>query len=892
MNYLTIGILAHVDAGKTTLSEAMLYLNGAIKKIGRVDNKDAFLDTFELEKERGITIFSKQAIMDIRNVRVTLLDTPGHVDFSAEMERTLQVLDYAILVISGADGVQGHTMTLWKLLDRYNIPTFIFVNKMDQEGIDKERLLDNLRSKLSPNIIDFSNISALDNDEELIEALASCDEELMEQYFETMTVSENDIKKLIATRKAIPCFWGSALKVEGVEEFMKAIGQFALTKRYSDDFGAKVFKITRDDKNNRLTHVKITGGVLKVKDVVGDEKVNQIRVYSGSNYETVQEAYPGMICALTGLNETKSGAGLGSEVQSEGPVLEAVLNYQIILPENCNVNEMLIKLKQLEEEEPELRIVWNEELKEIHAMLMGEIQIEILKSLIKERYDVDVTFGAGNIVYKETIAEVVEGVGHYEPLKHYAEVHLLMEPLPIGSGMEFETDCSEDRLDRNWQRLIMTHLLEREHRGVLTGSVITDMRITLMAGKAHQKHTEGGDFRQATYRAVRQGLMEATSVLLEPYYEFRLEIPSDMVGRAIADIDRMKGTFAPPEVQEGEAFIVGKCPVSTMRDYHMEVISYTRGMGHLTCTPCGYDVCHNAEEVIEAIGYDPQSDLENPTGSVFCAHGAGFVVNWDEVKDYMHLESVLVDEEEEITEAELVAQAARRFEAAAITERELEEIFARTYGGLSDSRNIFHTNVSNMNLRKKKPATKRTVTAKPKPYVYKPKKKQEEYVLVDGYNIIFAWSDLKSLAARNIDSARDKLLDYMSNYQGTKNVHVIVVFDAYKVKGRKSAENKYNNISVVYTAEEQTADAYIEALAHKMGRKYEVTVATSDALEQVTVLSQGCRIMSATELKADIDYYNNQIADKMTEETTKKTYLLDNVNEEVARFIEDLRTLE
>ncbi|MBR3645311.1 MAG: TetM/TetW/TetO/TetS family tetracycline resistance ribosomal protection protein, partial [Lachnospiraceae bacterium] len=796
----------------------------------------------------------------------------------------------AILVISGADGVQGHTITLWRLLERYNIPTFIFVNKMDQNGVDKERVYNNLKSKLNPNIVDFDNIVNLTSDEELQETLAACDEELMEQYFDTMEISTNDIKRLIAMRKAIPCFWGSALKNDGVQEFMNGISTFSLKKSYPDEFGAKVFKITRDEKNNRLTHVKITGGVLKVKDLIGDEKVNQIRVYSGSGFDTVNEAYPGMICALAGPVKTKSGDGIGNEAGSEAPMIEAVLNYQIILPEGCNVNDMLIKLKQLEEEEPELRIVWNEELKEIHAMLMGEIQIDILKSLIKERYDIDVSFGQGNIVYKETIDDIVEGVGHYEPLKHYAEVHLLMEPLPVGSGMEFATDCSEDKLDRNWQRLIMTHLLEKTHRGVLTGSEITDMRITLMAGKAHQKHTEGGDFRQATYRAVRQGLMEATSILLEPYYEFRLEIPREMVGRALSDIEKMYGVFEAPDIQEEEAVILGKCPVSTMRDYHMEVISYTRGTGHLTCTPCGYDICHNEEEIVEAVAYNPEADSDNPTGSVFCAHGAGFVVNWDKVKDYMHLESVLSDNtNESLSEADMVAQAAKRFKAEAVTEKELEEIFARTYGGLTDSKNIFHTNVSNMNLRKKKPGTKRKVEAKSKPYVYKPKKKLQEYVIVDGYNIIFAWSDLKSLAAKNIDSARDKLIDYMSNYQAIKNVNVIIVFDAYKVKGRKSDENKYKNLSVVYTGEEQTADAYIEALAHKMGRKYDVTVATSDGLEQVTVLSQGCRTISATELKADMEYHRKQISEKALDQTSQKNYLLDNISDEVAQFLESLK---
>lgn len=889
MKNLTVGILAHVDAGKTTLSEAILYTSGNIRNFGRVDNKDAFLDTYNLERERGITIFSKQAVLNLKDTRITLLDTPGHADFSAEMERTLQVLDYAILVISAADGVQGHTKTLWKLLNQYEIPTFIFVNKMDQLGVEKKKVIEQLQAKLSESIVDFT-----DNEDVRNENIASCDEELMESYFEEGKVFDSDIVSLTATRKIYPCFFGSALKLVGVERFLEALCKYTLDKKYPEEFGAKVYKITRDEQNNRLTHMKITGGKIRVKDLVGGEKVNQIRIYSGAKYETVSEVVAGNICAVTGFNETKSGMGLGIEKKSERPLLEPVLNYQIILPDNCNINEMLIKLKQLEEEEPELQIVWNEELKEIHAKLMGEIQIEILKSLIKERFGIDVDFGVGNIVYKETIQNIVEGVGHFEPLRHYAEVHLLLEPLPRGSGMVFETDCSEDKLDKNWQRLILTHLYEKEHRGVLMGAGITDIQITLVAGKAHMKHTEGGDFRQATYRAVRQGLKEAESILLEPYYDFVLEIPADMVGRAIADIDRMKGNFSPPEIDGETATITGTCPVATMGDYHMEMISYTKGLGKLNCIFKGYDVCHNQEAIVEASGYDSEADLDNPTGSVFCAHGSGFNVKWDEVKDYMHVDSGVFNESSlQISEGEFEAysleQAAKRYAGSAKEERELEEIFVKTYGGIKDSHNLFHTNVSNEKLREKKSGSKRTVTAKStKTYVYRPKKPVDQYLIVDGYNIIFAWKDLKELAEKNIDSARDRLLDILSNYQGSKNCHLIAVFDAYKVKGHLGEETDYNNIRVVYTKEDQTADAYIEQLAHKMGRKYDVTVATSDGMEQITVLSQGCKLMSASELKTDIEHFNNQVRKKLENNIPGKIRLLDDISPEIKQYLDSL----
>ena len=660
--HICLGILAHVDAGKTTLSEGLLYLSGKIRKLGRVDHKDAYLDTFDLERERGITIFSKQAVLDMGELEVTLLDTPGHVDFSAEMERTLQVLDYAILVINGADGVQGHTMTLWRLLARYQIPTFLFVNKMDQEGTDREALLSELKKRLDENCLDFEENQDQD---QFLENLSMCDEALLEKYLEEDEVDLDDIRELITERKVFPCYFGSALKLQGVEELIQGVEKYTASPAYNVDFGAKVYKIARDEQGNRLTYMKITGGSLKVKSLLSnqgvshggeeiwEEKVDQIRIYSGAKFEMVKEAEAGTVCAVTGLTRTYPGQGLGCEEESELPVLEPVLNYQIQLPSDCDVHQMLKKLKELEEEEPQLHIVWDEQLQEIHAMLMGEVQIDILRHLIWERFHVAVEFGSGNIVYKETIAAPVEGVGHFEPLRHYAEVHLLLEPGEPGSGMQFFTACSEDVLDKNWQRLILTHLEEKEHRGVLTGSPITDMQITLLTGRAHLKHTEGGDFRQATYRAIRQGLKKAKSVLLEPYYEFRLEVPAEIIGRAMADIQKMQGSFLPPETEEEMTILRGTAPVSKMRDYQKEVVSYSKGRGRLFCSLKGYAPCQEQEEVVEAIGYDSERDLENPTGSVFCSHGAGFVVPWNEVEDYMHLESsALLQEKPEETDKE------------------------------------------------------------------------------------------------------------------------------------------------------------------------------------------------------------------------------------------------
>ena len=897
--HLTVGLLAHVDAGKTTLSESILYTCGAIRKMGRVDHGDAFLDTFELERSRGITIFSKQAVCTLDDIQITLLDTPGHVDFSAEMERTLQVLDYAILVISGADGVQGHTRTLWKLLERYHIPTFLFINKMDQPGTDKQLLMTELKNRLDGNCLDFS----CDRDiEEWQEQLAMCDERLLETYLEEGSVMEEEIPVLIRERKVFPCFFGSALKMTGVEAFLLGIRKYIHMSKYPAEFGAKVFKIARDPQGNRLTYMKITGGNLKVKTVFHgqkageelDEKVDQIRIYSGEKYETVNEVKAGTVCAVTGLTFTYPGQGLGIESASDMPVLEPVLTYRIQLPPECDVHKMLLNLRQMEEEEPLLHIVWNEELGEIHAQVMGEVQIEILKSLIKERFGFGVEFGSGNIVYKETIKTPVEGVGHFEPLRHYAEVHLLMEPGEQGSGMQFYTDCSEDTLDKNWQRLVLTHLEEKEHRGVLTGSPITDMRITLVAGRAHLKHTEGGDFRQATYRAVRQGLKKAESVLLEPYYEFRLEVPADMVGRGMADIQRMCGEFQPPQIEGETAVLIGSAPVITMRDYQNEVISYTRGMGRLFCTMKGYFPCHNPEEVIQAAGYDPEADLENPTGSVFCAHGAGFVVNWDQVEEYMHVDSGLeLEPVEKQPEPEHNAGRQKSWkeerDAYQATEKELEEIFTRTYGPIKPR--VGEQEFPRQSVKRWKKSNSEVFSSgSASRQKNKSNAPEKQYLLVDGYNIIFAWEDLKELADANIDAARDKLMDLLCNYQGYKKCTLILVFDAYKVQGNPGSVQKYHNIHVVYTKEAETADQYIEKAVHEIGRKYQVTVATSDRLEQVIILGQGGTRMSARELREDMELVAGQIREETEKKQMRdKNYLFDGLDREAAEYIESVR---
>ena len=850
MGKIVVGILAHVDAGKTTLSEGMLYTSGAIRTMGRVDNRDAFLDTYALERERGITIFSKQAVFPLGTTQVTLLDTPGHVDFSPEMERTLQVLDYAILVISGADGVQGHTRTLWNLLRRYEIPTFVFVNKMDQKGTDAEVLLQELKNVLEEGCVDFS----AKRDVHFYEEAAVCSEDALEEFLEIGRLKKETLQELFLDRQLFPCFFGSALRLEGVKEFVEQMQELIKDPAYPETFGAKVFKIARDEAGNRLTYLKITGGSLKVKAVIEGQKVNQIRIYSGEKYEAVNEVEAGSICAVTGLSDTYPGEGLGAEQGTYLPVLEPVLNYQVIPTEGDDPILLLPKLRELEEEEPQLHIVWEEALQEIHVQLMGEVQLEVLKTLIYERFGAEVEFGQGNILYKETIQNTVEGVGHFEPLRHYAEVHLLLEPGEPGSGVQCMSVCSEDLLDRNWQRLILTHLMETEHRGVLTGAPITDIRITLVSGKAHLKHTEGGDFRQAVYRAVRQGLKQADSVLLEPYYEYRLELPSENVGRAMTDIERMHGTFGLPQTEADRTILTGMAPVSTMRDYQKEVHAYTRGNGTLQCTLKGYAPCHNTEEVLAATGYDSERDTLHPTGSVFCAHGAGFLVPWYEVKEYMHLPSIMQEKPSDSSEEKQTAYRVSKETDAWIDTEEVDRIIAQSVGA----------NKKQKTLPKKKVPEYYKSTSKPKK-----QEVREEYLLVDGYNVIFAWEDLKDLAQVSIDGARGKLLDVLCDYQGMKKCNLIVVFDAYRVQGHKTEISTYHNIHVVFTKEAETADQYIEKFAHENGKKYNVTVATSDGLEQIIIRGQGCRLLSARELKDEIERTKKTLFEEHPQESKK-----------------------
>ncbi len=848
MKKTVIGIVAHVDSGKTTLSEGMLYVSGSIRKQGRVDHGDAFLDTYVLERTRGITIFSKQAQLKMNDTEITLLDTPGHVDFSAEMERTLQVLDYAILVISGADGVQSHTQTLWQLLTRYQIPTFLFINKMDQPGTNREALLTELRNRLEESCIDFEK----EGTEEFYEAAATCDEAALEQYLENGLVSDTEVKRLILQRKLFPCYFGSALLLDGVEDFLKVLCKYTEEKHYPKEFGAKVFKIVRDEQGNRLTYMRITGGILPVKTLIQGEKVNQIRIYSGAKYEVMTEVSAGTVCAVTGLTKTLAGEGLGIEAASEHPVLEPVLTYQVQLPQDCDTSVMLPKLRELEEEIPELHVVWNDVLKEIQVQMMGDIQTEILKSMIAQRFQTQVEFGAGRIIYKETIADTVEGVGHFEPLKHYAEVHLIMEPAKRGSGLQFGVCCSEDDLDKNWQRLVLTHLEEKVHLGVLTGSAITDMKITVVAGRAHVKHTEGGDFRQATYRAVRHGLFQAESVLLEPFYEFRLELPDAMIGRAMTDIEMMSGRFETPLIENGIAILTGFAPVATFRDYQKDVIAYTKGEGRVFCTLSGYELCHNADEVIAAIHYDAEGDLDNPASSVFCSHGAGLLVPWQQVKEHMHVESVLTtvneSDDEVNTRQQTQASIARNLH---ISTEEVDAILTRATNANKRSESSEQRRI---------PEKKTTYIAPsgPTKSVKVQKKIGEDYLLVDGYNVIYAWEDLKALAADNLDGARGSLMDILCNYQAIRKCNLILVFDAYRVKGHDTEVMDYHNIHVVYTKEAETADRYIEKFAHDNTGKHRITVATSDGVEQVIIRGQGCQLMSARELKEEVERINRE----------------------------------
>lgn len=885
MENIVMGILAHVDAGKTTLSEGMLYLSGTVRKLGRVDHKDAFLDTYSLERDRGITIFSKQAVFSLGNRRINLLDTPGHVDFSAEMERTLQVLDYAVLVISGADGVQGHTETLWKLLKLYEIPTFIFINKMDQPGTDRESLLTELKERLDEGCIVFGKGKNVES----LEEIAMTDEAVLDYFMEHETVRNEDICRLIRERKIFPCYFGSALKLDGVQELLAGFEEYMKPFDGKKEFGARVFKISRDDKGERLTFLKVTGGKLVVKMPINkEEKINQIRIYSGAKYEAVNEVEAGGVCAVTGLSSSYIGQGLGVEKGTAAPFLEPVLTYQMILPEGADTTKVLRELKQLEEEEPLLNIVWNPALEEIHVQLMGEVQTEILKTMIAERFHLDVEFGTGKIVYKETIKSPVVGVGHYEPLRHYAEVHLKMEPLEAGSGLVFDTDCSEDVLDRNWQRLILTHLQEREHPGVLTGAPITDMKITIVAGRAHLKHTEGGDFRQATYRAVRQGLKSAESVLLEPWYSFVLEVPSEQVGRAMSDIGQMNGSFEGPEAEnkQGMVRLTGTAPASEMRDYQREVWAYTKGRGRITLTLKGYEPCHNAEEVIEEIGYDSERDVDNPTGSVFCAHGAGFLVKWDEVPEYMHIKEDFLAEKPGIEQDEMMAvqmgnhcNYSGGYSSSYDDDPELLTIIEREFGSKQEERDRYSS------YRKQTVSTPVRHTT-----VIKENEPKKEYLLVDGYNIIFAWEELNELAKASIDAARNKLMDILSNYQGFSGCTLILVFDAYKVKGNQGEVQKYHNIYVVYTKEAETADQYIEKTTHEIGRKYKVTVATSDALEQVIVMGQGAYRISARDFYEEVERTEKQIREiNERERGEKRNYLLDYAREEDAREMEKVR---
>lgn len=936
-----MGILAHVDAGKTTLSEGILYLTGGLRKLGRVDHGDAFLDNFALERSRGITIFSKQAVFPLGETEVTLIDTPGHVDFSAEMERALWVMDYAVLVVSGADGIQGHTETLWRLLKAYRIPAFIFVNKMDQDGTDREALLQELKKNLDDGCIAFDslrlpqetgtkgsaaggkkNAARVENardealisvgSEDILEEIAMCDEDVLEAYMETGDIRKSDVIRLIGERKIFPCYFGSALKLSGVETLLAGLEQFTRMPEYPDEFAAKVFKISRDEQGSRLTHIKITGGSLKVKTSFGEkEKVDQIRVYSGAKYGMQDVAEAGTVCALTGLSETAAGQGLGEEKDLEAPLLEPVLSRSVILPEGTDVPKALRQLKQLEEEDPLLHIVWNSRLEEIQMQLMGEVQTEVLKSMIAERYQMDVEFGADRIMYKETIADTVTGVGHYEPLRHYAEVHLRMEPGERGSGLVFGTDCSEDNLDGNWQRLILTHLMEKEHPGVLAGMPITDMKITLTAGKAHLKHTEGGDFRQATYRAVRQGLMQAESVLLEPWYVFRLELPAEQVGRAMADVQKRYGTFEAPLMEGERAVLSGRAPVSEMLDYPAEVQSYTGGRGRLALRLEGYYPCHNQEEVLADIGYDSEGDVDNPSGSIFCSHGAGFFVPWDQVPDYMHIKEKIPDitdwadggeanafvrgKNEIMEEKKDARDSGVTYASSYIEDKELEAIFLREFGSKKQQEDRYRGYRKTSGRAAGTSGSRSSSGSGTSKYsgaagTLSGRNEEKQYLLVDGYNIIFAWDFLKELAEVNLEAARGKLMDILCNYQGFSGVTLIVVFDAYKVKGNPGEIFKYHNIHVVYTKEAETADQYIEKTTHELGHKHQVTVATSDSLEQVIVMGQGARRLSASDFREEVEQAEQEIRRINRERRQNgKNYLLENADDETAELLENVR---
>ena len=855
MDKLVVGILAHVDAGKTTLSEALLYRSGVLRRLGRVDHGDAFLDTDAMERERGITIFAKQAVLPVGERELTLLDTPGHVDFSAEAERTLRVLDCAVLVISGTDGIQGHTRTLWQLLERYGVPVFLFVNKMDLPGADREEVLSQLRRRLSPGCVDFGS-AALEED------AAVCDEGVLERYLETGRLERNDLVEMIRRRQVFPCFFGSALKLEGVDALLEGLAEYGPVPTYPAEFGARVFKVSRDGQGTRLTHLKVTGGTLHVKDLISsrredlpeaqvwEEKADQLRIYSGAKFRPVEEAPAGTVCAVTGLSHTVPGMGLGWEQDWTSPVLEPVLACRLELTDGTDPHTAMKYLRELEEEDPQLRVSWNEAAREIRVQLMGEVQLEVLRRVLQDRFGLEAAFGEGSIVYRETIAAPVEGIGHFEPLRHYAEVHLLMEPGERGSGLVFATACPEDQLEGNWQRLVLTHLAERAHPGVLTGSPITDMKITLVAGRAHVKHTEGGDFRQATYRAVRQGLMQAESVLLEPWYDFRLEVPADQVGRAMSDLQRMGGETQLPLTEGEETVLTGSVPVAAFRGYAREVAAYTRGRGHLSCVPGGYRPCADAEAVITASGYDPERDVDNPPDSVFCAHGGGYTVKWDQVPAMAHVDSGLRLGAAQEPETQPGPAVRRPVSGGVEQDEELRAIFERTYGPI-------RRQVPQPMRPPRRPAAQESEAEK---RAIRERFRGEEYLLVDGYNIIFAWDELKAIARDSLDAARKSLCDLLCNYQGYRKCHVILVFDAYKVKGGQGSVEKYHNIHVVYTREAETADAYIERATYEIGREHRVKVATSDGPEQLIILGHGALRLSATAFRQEVEQVQGEIA--------------------------------
>lgn len=850
--HICAALLAHVDAGKTTLSEALLYESGVIRTRGRVDHKDAFLDTSPLERERGITIFSKQACFSYGNMDVTMLDTPGHVDFSSEMERTLQVIDYAVLIISGTDGVQGHTETVWKLLQKYRIPTFFFVNKMDLPGADKAAVLKELQAKLSPYCVDFTEEEGL-----LCENVAMCEETLLETYLEEGTFDlKKEVRRLVSGTLLYPCYFGSALQNEGVEALLEGLESYTKMPEYQKEFAGKVYKITRDDAGQRLTHMKLTGGELKLRDEIeGIGKVNEIRVYSGEKYTLQQEVKAGDICAVPGFTDTYAGQGVGKEADFCANQLAPVCNYQILLPEGTEEAIAWRQLKQLEEEDPNLHLSWQAQTREIFIQPMGEVQLEVIKRMVSERYGMDIAFGSATILYRETIENTVIGMGHFEPLRHYAEVHLKMEPLPRGSGLQFVTECSEDELDLNWQRLILTHLGEKEFTGVLTGSPITDIKFTLIAGRAHLKHTEGGDFRQATYRAVRQGLRQAKSRLLEPMYQFRMEVPMEQIGRVMSDVGKMHGTFR-QQPDDGEmSAIEGICPVASMAGYGTEFAAFTKGRGRMTLSFCGYEPCHNESEVVKNCKYDPDADVENTADSVFCAHGSGFVVPWNEVTKHVHVDTSIKKRQPVKTTTATPKEPSKK-NSKMSEEKELQAIFERTFGPVK--------------TRVETPA-KKVIKAEPgktKTKEYKPVY-EEEYLLVDGYNIIFAWDELKALAAENLEGARTKLMEIMCNYQGFCGCHLILVFDAYKVKGNPGSVEQFHNISVVYTKEAETADMYIEKTTKEIARKKRVRVATSDGMEQIIILGHGATRISARAFQEEVKRVNDRIAEEVERRTEK-----------------------